>query len=54
MKAVLVDHDTPAHICLGEAPEPTPGSGEVLIRVEYFPMVDRYLRLRARDPKAAR
>jgi len=33
MRALLIDHDSPNHLRLGEAPDPVPGLAQVLIQV---------------------
>lgn len=50
MQALLVDHDTPSQVTLGEAPEPVPGRGEVLMDVECFSIIERNLRHAAITP----
>ena len=33
MRALLIDHNAPNHLRLGEAPDPVPGAAEVVIQV---------------------
>ncbi|HUR07446.1 MAG TPA: zinc-binding dehydrogenase, partial [Nonomuraea sp.] len=43
MQALLSDPDTPAGVRLGQAPEPVPEAGDVLIEVEWFTLLARNL-----------
>ena len=39
MKSAVV-HEYGAPLCIEDLPTPTPGSGEVLVKVEHFPARD--------------
>lgn len=36
VRALIVDHSAPAHLRLGEAPDPTPGAAQALVRIEHI------------------